>query len=912
MATQNAAYFAFNRGLVSRLALARADIKRLALAAIDYVNYMPRVLGSMMLRPGTKHIGSTKDNEAVRSLPFVFSTSDKAILELSALVMRVWIDDELVTRVAVTTAVLNGDFTTNLNDWTDGDEAGATSAWATGGFMSLIGTGELAAIRTQQVVCAGANIGKEHALDIVIARGPVTFMVGSSAGGVDYVAQTELGTGTHSLAFTPTGDFYVRFQSRLEREVSVNSCNVAAAGAMELQAPWTAAILDEVRYDQSADVVFVAARDFQQQKIERRAVHSWSIVDYAPLDGPFRTENTGPTTLTASVLTGNGSLTASLPTFFTTHVGALFALTHTGQDVIKAINAQNIFSDPIEVTGVGVARAFIYQVSAITGTGTTATLQRAFGTPTTWLDVLTETADDQVSIEDGFDNQIIYYRMGVKTGDFVLGPIQVELVFPGGVTRGVVRATGYTSNVVLSVEVLTPLAAITATDQWEEGKWSDYRGWPTSVAMYEGRLGWAGKDSVDLSVSDGFESFDPMLEGDAGPISRSIGAGPVDTINWLVALQRLMLGAQSAEFSCRSNAFDEPLTPTNFNLKKAGRQGSAKVGAVALEDQGIYVQRGGYRVFALEFAGDKADYANQHLSALVPSIGKPSIVRVAVQTQPDPRVHFVRSNGTVAVLVFDKNESVTCWLEVESPSAGGMIEDVVVLPSSEGEAEDHVYYVVAREIDGATVRYYERWSTEEQCRGVDDDDEPTQLCRLADSHVVYEDITPTNVLTGLEHLEGESVVVWADGRDVGTDPDDDTVQLYTVSGGQITLAASVGNVSNAVVGLSYIAQWRSGKLVQLANQLGSGMKNTKNIPNLGLILADVHRKGVKFGPDFDNLNDLASIEDGAPVDDDAVRSELDGEAYAFPGTWTIDQRICLQSQAPRPATILAISCDVDF
>jgi len=75
MAAQNLAYFAFNRGLVSRLGLARADIKRLALAGDIWTNWVPRVLGSMMVRPGTGYLASTQNNADAKMLPFVFSSS---------------------------------------------------------------------------------------------------------------------------------------------------------------------------------------------------------------------------------------------------------------------------------------------------------------------------------------------------------------------------------------------------------------------------------------------------------------------------------------------------------------------------------------------------------------------------------------------------------------------------------------------------------------------------------------------------------------------------------------------------------------------------------------------------------------------------------------------------------------------
>jgi len=195
----------FNRGLVSRLGVSRADVKRIALSARRMTNWMPRVLGSMSLRPGLGYIGATRNNAQVRTLEFTFSTTDKALLELTDSTLRVWVNDALVTRVSVATAVVNGDFTTNLANWTDNDEAGAVSQWVSPGYMELVGTGTNAAIRDQQVTVAAGDLNKEHALRIVVARGPVALRVGSTSGGEQYIDETTLYEGNHSLTFTPTG-----------------------------------------------------------------------------------------------------------------------------------------------------------------------------------------------------------------------------------------------------------------------------------------------------------------------------------------------------------------------------------------------------------------------------------------------------------------------------------------------------------------------------------------------------------------------------------------------------------------------------------------------------------------------------------------------------------------------------------
>jgi hypothetical protein len=896
MARENVNLFAFNRGLCSKLGLARADIRRMAMAAETYKNWMPRKLGSMMLRPGLRHIASTYSNLPAKFLPFIFSVSDKAKIELTDLNMRVWLTDTPISRPVVSSAVTNGTFAGNITNWTGADEAGATSAYDAGsGDLGLTGNGTNNAIRYQQITVAAGDLNIEHALRIVIDRGPVVLRVGSTAGDDDYISETSLDEGTHSLALTPTGNFFIQFQSKLLRIVFVSSVAIESSGDMLVPTPWSAANLKYIKHDQSGDILFCACTGIQQYKIERRATRSWSVVKYLPEDGPMNVLNVTPITMTASVLTGNGTMTASKAFFKSTDVGSLMAMTSTGQTVSTTFTG-TASSNSILVEGITTERAFTIQL-VFAGAGTTVILERSFDN-TTWVAVAGKswTANTTESYTDGLDNESVYYRLTCSV--YSTNVTTVKLSIATGSNRGVVRFTGFTTNVLMNMEVLETLGSTKAETDWEVGLWSARRGWPTSVTFYEGRLWWFGKNRIIGSAADAFYSFDPSIVGDDQVINRAIGSGPVDMINWAIPLQRLILGSDGAEISCRSSSLDEPLTPTNFNIKKPSTQGSSYVSAVVIDDTGIFVQSSGTRLFKLNFNGVYSiiDFSSSDLTTLIPEIGLPQIIRLAVQRKPDTRIHCLRSDGTVAVFVFDNAEDVQCWIEVDSTGATGLIEDILVLPGDLGQDEDQVFYLVNRTIGGVTKRYLEQWAFESTCKG-------GNASYLADSHIH----STGQVISGLSHLEGQQVVVWADGKDVGYDAND--ALIYTVSGGSITLAASYTDV---VVGLPYTAQWQSGKLVQLLQ--GNALKTTKQIKNLGLIMADVHYHGVKFGKTFDSadLDDLPSNEYGGDVAVDTVHSKYDEYPFVFPGQWETDTRLCLQAKAPRPVTILAAICDTEF
>ncbi len=897
------ALYSFNRGLVSPLGLARNDQKRIAMAARVMTNWMPRVLGAMALRPGTSYLGATLSNLAARYLPFIFATSDTALLEFTNGAMRVWINDALITRVSVASAVTNGTFDTNLTGWTQNDQAGATSAWVAGGYMGLTGSGTNFAIRDQTVTVAAGDQNKEHALHIVVQRGPVILRVGTSTTDDSYINETTLNTGTHSLAFTPTGNFNIRFKSALLRQTLVDSCVVESSGVMSITSPYLTADLGNIRFDQSADIVYLACSGYQQRQIERRGVHpggrSWSLVSYLADDGPFKIQNVGPITLTPSALSGNITIASSDSLFRSSMVGGIFQLVSTGQNVTVSAVGQNQFTGPIRVTGVGTSRTFTIKI-ANTWTGT-VTLQMSLDSSTgPWSDVSGKSwvANVTQTYADGLDNQIVWYQLGIKTGNYGSGQADCTLTIAIGSITGIARLTAYSSPTSVSAEVLTALGGTTATSNWSQGQWSDYGGWPTAVKFHEGRLWWSGKNGIWGSVSDAFNSFDASTIGDSAPINRTIGSGPVDTINWILSIQRMLVGAQGAEFSIRSSSLDEPLTPTNFNIKPASTQGSSAVEAQRIDQRGIYVDRSGIRVYELAFDLRTYEYNSTDITGICPELGLPGIIRMAVQRKPDTRIHCIRSDGTVMIGIYDPNEEVLAWVNY---STNGLVEDVVVLPGMNGSTEDQVYYVVNRTINGGVVRYLEKWATEIECRG-------GTLNKQADAFVIFTNSPASTTVTGLSHLIGQSVVVWQDGK-CPADPTTNLPKTYTVSGGgTITLDTTA---TTGIVGLAYTGQFQSMKLGLQQSPLMTLLNQQKRLSHLGLILAYAHPYGLQFGPDFNNLNDLPQIEAGTTVAVDTVRTSYDEQEFEFPGVWVTDMRLCLQAYAPRPITVMAAVVDME-
>jgi hypothetical protein len=900
--------FSLNGGEVSPLAMGRVDLSRMRISGEAYLNLIPRVIGPVSARPGTAYLGSTDGDGAARMLPFIFSATDTALVECSDAKLRVWVDDALISRASVSTVVTNGDFSSGTG-WTvtntgtaDSDINGLNANALT---LRTPGRGDTTLAKRSDSV-AGGDQGVEHAIEITVDKGPVRFRCGSTDGGQEYISEVDLAEGFHSLAFTPTsGTYYIQFSCESEAERIVSNVAIASSGVMEIAAPWSAAQLPNMRYDQSGDVIYLTCScgTLQPQKIVRYGVTSWSLVPYYFKDGPFRGK-TADLTLTPSARTGNGTLTASAAFFDASHVGTVFRLSHQRTTVSATITGADRYTDVIRVSGNtkydrnsdGTDENTEERDVAKTITGTWSgevSVEVSYDEEATWLRLEDDAANVSETITPGYPNSVAFVRMGISANDYTSGAAVCTLDYQGGGGDGYVLITGVNSSTEATYEVMSRLHLAEATNEWSEGQFSSLRGWPTAVGLFDGRLWWGGQDQIAGSVSDGFESFDLNVDGDSGPIIRSIAIGPVNAVRWILGLSRLCIGTSGSEPVGRSSSFDEPMTPTNFSLKDASTQGSANVQAVKVDKRAVYVQRSGKRAYQLNYSIDNQDYGSAEITRFHPTVLEAGVKVIAVQRQPDTRVLMVLDDGTAACIVYEPDEDVLAWYRLETD---GLFEDVSVLPNTD---DDDVYFIVNRTVNGGTKRYVEKLAYDHQAQG-------GSANYMADSYVTTT-LSSSTTMSGLDHLEGEDVVVWVNGAAI---MNGDVPQTFTVSSGSISLGGTYSGL--AVAGLQYEWQWQSAKLAY-GVQDGNPISRKKKISLLAPVLYKTHIRGIKYGYDFTNMTYLPLVSDatGATEDTSKVFESYDPTHQALDGVWDTDARVCLAGVAPLPCTILALSMVVD-
>jgi hypothetical protein len=901
MGKQNVVLNRFNYGIVSKKGLARVDNPRVALAAEEQTNIIGRSLGGAQFRTGLRYTGTTRNNLPAKHIPFLYAADDTAILEITEGALRIKLDEVPLTRPAVETVITNGEFLTDLAGWVQADGAGAISYWA-GGSMILRGNGGNAATRYQLVPVSSGNAGIEHAVRFTITRGAVLIRIGSTLGGQEYVSEVEVeldgyGVGVYSFAFVPTGDFYVQVSNRNDvyADSLIDSIVIELEGESTLPMPYVTADLRKIRHTQIEDVVYLTNYGYQPKKILRYGTRSWAVSDYSPSDGAFGLINTSQIKLKPSGLKRQITLTANVNYFTPAMVGGLFKITSNGQKILDDVSGNGVFSDPIKITGVGVNRRFEI---IITGTWTgQLSLQRSVGDDTAFVETgAVYTGNTVTFLQDAGDNSIYYYRIGFS-GAYGSGTATISLSSGSGSITGICRVLQVDSPTSVIAGVIRPFGGTEFTDLWYIGEWSGHKGYPSAVTNKDGRLWLFGKGKYWGSVSGAFESFDDDVEGDSGTINKYLGGSGNNSVNWALSLSRLLVGTDFREQTLRSTSLDEALTPTNARTNTDSTRGSSPVQAVSVDQNGFFVRNN--RMFMV-VPNDRLDasYQAEDVALIAPEVGDSGFVGLAVQRYPDTRIHALRTDGKVALFVFDDLEEVKCWQILETD---GVIEDMFVLPALDTQTEDRVYYQVKRVIGGVDKRYLECFSFEEECIG-------GTLNKQADSFVTW--TGNSKAIAGLTHLEGEQVIVWADGKDYSTGQGASQVK-YTVTGGQITLPDVV---QSAVVGLTYQGRYKSAKLAYGVDQAsyGTSLLQQKRVGHIGLILHKTHNRGLTYGSDFEHLDDMPMLEDGAPYDANAIWESYDKETMVFDGEYDTDSRVCIQMQAPRPCTMLAMVVSVEM
>ena len=299
-------------------------------------------------------------------------------------------------------------------------------------------------------------------------------------------------------------------------------------------------------------------------------------------------------------------------------------------------------------------------------------------------------------------------------GAFTAADVGQYIRIKEGYGFGIARIIGYISSSKVRAVTEIPFDKTTSygSGEWEvesgyEHVWSVSRGWPKSVTFHEGRLYFGGSKSrpstVWGSVVGRFFDFDKGQSLDDEAVESTVDTNQLNAIVNCLSGRDLQFFTTGSEFYV-PQATLEPITPTNFFVKIATRNGcKPSIKPVGIDSGTLFVQRQGKSLNEFVYTDVEAAYITNRISLLSSHLLKTPVdmaIRRATSTDESDQLYIV--NGD--------DGSMVCYSMLRSQQ--------VIAPSeftTDGEFlavgvdVDTIYAAVWREIDGVERYFIERF-----------------------------------------------------------------------------------------------------------------------------------------------------------------------------------------------------------
>ena len=677
--------------------------------------------------------------------------------------------------------------------------------------------------------------------------------------GTQFIAEVKTSSAKTRLIpfeFSTTQTYILEFGNQYMRVYKDKGQVLSGGSAFEISTPYLTAELFDIKFAQSADVMYITHPSHETKKLSRTGHTSWTLTTVDFTNGPYLDTNTSTTTITASAQTvGTGrTFTASASTF-------------VSSDVDRLIRFRDGHA---KVTGFTSATVVTVQILVDTGSATAST-------------------------------------------DWSLGAFS--------------DTTGYPSCVTFFEQRLVFAATLNNPQTIYFSKSGDY-------------------ENMDANIGG------TVADDDA--IVYTIASNQVNAIRFLSPTRTLIIGTAGGEFAVYGGGDNDAITPTNIIIKKQSNYGGANVDAVPVANATLFLQRAKRKIRELAYNFDVDGYVAPDLTILAEHITEGGVTQMAYQEEPLSIIYAVREDGELVALTYQRDQQVVAWHRHIFGGAFGsdkaVCESVAVIPTDLDEYE--VYVIIKRTINGATKRYVEVLNTfdftetdnttfnflDSQLNydGVsstlngDISNSATTVVvadgtnfsssgkiQINNEIISYTGKSTNNLtgctrgqnlttaaahtsgdtvdqvvetLSGLTHLEGQTVSILADGA---------THPTKTVSSGAISLDRAAKKVK---VGLSYTSVLQTMR-IDAGSQNGTSQGKTKRIYEVTVRLFET--VGVEIGPDLNNLERIPFRSSANPMDQGISPFTGDKEVE-FRGNYETDGFIFVRQTQPLPLTILSL------
>ncbi len=916
MPRTTAALNSFVSGEFSAKMDGRTDFEKYASGCKTLENMLVHPQGAAARRVGTQFIAEVKTSSLkTRLIPFEFSTTQTYVLEFGNTYIRMFKDKGQITESDVTVSGI-----------TQANPAVVTASshgFSNGDFVIL-----------SSVVGMTEVNGK-------------TFKVADKTTNT-FELQDVDGTDINSSAFT------------------AYSSGGDANRIYEISSPYLTAELFELKFAQSADVMYITHPNHEVMKLSRTGHTAWTLTEVEFTDGPYLSENTTTTTLTpAQSATGTGiNITASAITginggagFQTTDVGRIISF-NSGKAKITARTNTTVVVATITTAFANTDATAAFKLGAFSDTtghpscvsffeqrlvfaGTSDEPQTLyFSKSGDYENMTTGTNADDAMVYTIASNQVnkIRYLKAVRTlligttgGEFTVsadgtdaavtptniqirrqssfGAANVDAQPAGNAILFLQRAKrkirelaynydtdGYIApdlcilNETVTDSGVNEMAYQQAPDSilWavrDDGVLSGltYQRTDNVVAWHRHLIG--GKSDTTKNIIQqeiSFTANTTVVNGTNNTITLSShGLSTNDPVYYYAAANPItgitsgrlyyVIASDSNTIKLASSAANSA-AGTAISLTGPSTASTQYIyQGVNIASNVIYSSSHGFKT------GDKIFYDN--IGTAIGGLSEN--VEYNVSRVDDDQFKLYSDSKLINVVSLTSAHSSE---QTDNILQNTKVESVATISGDLNE--DELWIISQRWVNGAVRRYVECFSN------FDFDETAPEDFKFVDSHLSYSGVAVSS-LSGLDHLEGETVSILADGA---------THANKTVSSGSISLDRASRKVT---VGLPYNSVLQTMRIEGGAGQLeGTAQGKIKRISKIVLRLFET--VGAKVGPSLDNLETVPFRTTSGAMDLPVSTFIAGDKEVEFSDDYNTDGFIFVKQDQALPLTVLAL------
>jgi hypothetical protein len=822
----------------------RTDFEKYSSGCKTLENMLVHPQGAATRRVGTQFISEVKDSSAkTRLIPFEFSITQTYMLEFGNQYIRFFKDKGQITESNKTIT-------------------GITAA--------------------NPAVVTSSSHGYSNG-DFVIITG--------------VVGMTQVNGKTFKVADKTTNTF--ELQDVDGTDINSSGYTAYSSGGVankiyQITTSYTTAQLPDLKFAQSADVLYITHSSHEVSKLSRTGHTSWTLseVDFGET-GPYLSENTTATTLTpASSGTGTGvNITASSTTginggdgWQTTDVGRIIKF-NSGEAKITARTNTTVVVCTI--------------TKAFANTDATATFSLGAFSDTTGHPSCVSFFEQRLVFAGTTDEpQTLYFS---KSGDY-----ENMTVGTNADDAMVYTIASNQVNAIRYLKAVRTLIVGTSGGEWTvSADGTDAAVTPSNVTIKrQSSYGSATVDAVPAGNATLFLqkakrkirelAYDFDVDGYSAPdltiLNETVTDSGIDEMSYQQSPDsNLWCVRNDGVLACLTYQRSENVV--SWSRHKIGGIGQectitvSDYANIATGTKLVFTKSNGEEV---TFTSTTGTAGTDEFKTETNNDTTADNIYTAINAHAD---FTVANPGAAIVTIRESSHEATGFLTCKSfdtarltvqNESHAVVESVA---SISGELnEDELWVIVKRIINGSTRRYVECFSD------FDFDETTASDFHFVDSGLSY-DGTATTSITGLDHLEGQTVQILADGS---------THADKIVSSGAITLDRSSKKVK---VGLGYNSVLQTMR-VEGGSAEGTGQGKVKRISKVVLRLFNT--VGVKCGPSLTNLETVPFRTTSSDMDNPVSTLLAGDKTVEFTDDYNSDGFIFVKQDQPLPLSLLAL------